>query len=103
MPNPVIDFPWTYCHVTATTDPEVLTGPGVLHTIVNNGITVNGVATVYDGIDNTGTVIAVIVLSGANPQVSCQPITLLYDVEVTVGIHIQFDDTLAADLTVTYH
>lgn len=101
MPNPVIDFPWTYAHVAATTVPPVKTGPGVLHAINFNGMTVVGVLEVYDGVDNAGTVIAAITLDSAI-HVSCQPIALLYDCAFTVGLHLEFTAGLAADFTVTY-
>ena len=102
MPNPIVDFPWTYAHVAATTVPAVKVGPGVLHAINFNGMTVVGVCTVYDGIDNAGTVIGAITLDSAI-HVSCQPIPLIYDCEFTVGLHLEFTAGLVADFTVTYH
>ncbi len=70
MANPVIDFPWTYAHVAATTVPAVKVGPGVLHGINFNGMTVIGVLEIYDGIDNTGTVIGAITLDSAGNLIS---------------------------------
>ena len=101
MPNPAIDFPWTYAHVAATTVPPVKTGVGVLHGINFNGMTVVGTLEVYDGIDNTGTVIAAITFDSAI-HVSCQPVPFLYDCEVFTGIHLEFTAGLVADFTVMY-
>ena len=99
MGNPIIDFPWTGTHVAATA--LVKTGTGALHTIVVNGLTTAGDATVYDGIDATGTVIAVIHLD-TTTSISVQPITLTYDIKVVTGIYVAYDQSLAADFTVTF-
>ena len=101
MPNPVIDFPWTYAHVAATTVPPVKTGPGALHTIIFNGMTVVGVCTIYDGVDNTGTVIGAMTLDSAI-HVSCQPMPFIYDCAFMTGLHLEFTAGLVADFTVTY-
>lgn len=101
MGNPVQDFPWTYRHVAATMVPPIKTGPGVLHSVVINSITTIGFCTLYDGVDNGGTVIGVLGLTTA-VQVSCQPVPLLYDCECLIGIHIEFDQNLVADLTVNF-
>lgn len=102
MPNPVIDFPWTYAHVAATTVPAVKVGPGVLHTLIFNGMTVVGTLVLYDGEDNTGTVIGAITYDSA-VHVSCQPVPFIYDCAFTVGLHLEFTAGLVADFTVTYH
>lgn len=101
MPNSVADFPWKWKRVIATTDPEVLTGPGALHTIVINGVIALGDIEVYDGIDNTGALIGVISLTTA-ASISVQPITLTYDLKIETGIHLQYIPAVGADLTVTY-
>jgi len=101
MPNPVVDFPWTLAHVAATTVPPIRVGPGVLHTIVFNGMTVVGVCTVYDGVDNTGTVIGAMTLNSA-VHVSCQPMTFIYDGAFTTGLHMEFTGGLVADFTVSF-
>lgn len=98
--NPITDFPWEYKHVTA--DTLVRTGPGVLHSIVVNGLTTVGDATIYDNTAEAGTVIIGILHLAVATSISVQPITLLYDVRFTTGLYIGFDATLAADLTVTY-
>ena len=95
----VIDFPWKWGHVTGTV--LVKTGRGVLHTIVVNGLTTSGDATVYDGVDATGAVIAILHLNVAT-SISIQPITLAYGLEIATGIYIAYDQALAADLTFTF-
>ena len=99
MANPKDTFPWPFAHVTE----EVLVSgaPGTLHTIVVNGLTTAGDVTVYDGVDATGSVIAVLHLDPTT-SVSVQPITFLYDAKVDTGIYIVYDQSVAADLTVTY-
>jgi len=99
MSNPVIDFPWPGSHVTAST--LVHTGKCALHTIVVNGLTTAGDATVYDGVDATGTVMAVLHLDPTT-SISVQPITFTYDIAFSTGIYIAYDQALAADLTVSY-
>ena len=94
-----IDFPWDYAHVAA--DAQVKAGPCVLHSIVVNGLTTVGDATIYDNTAGSGDVIAVLHLNTA-ASVSVQPITLLYDVKCKTGLYIEFDDNLVADLTISY-
>ena len=97
--NSAIDYPWDYAHVTA--DTAVKAAPCVLHSIVVNGLTTAGDATVYDNTAGSGTVIAVLHLD-TTTSVSVQPITLSYDIRCGTGLYIDFDDTLVADLTVSY-
>lgn len=97
--NPIVDFPWKYKHVVA--DGQVKAGEGVLHTIVVNGLTTAGDVTLYDSLTEAGDVIAVLHLDIAT-SVSVQPITLIYDCEFSTGLYIGYDESLAADLTVTY-
>lgn len=99
--EPVASFPWPWAHVTGTTTTPVKTGRGTLHTIVVNGLTTVGDITVYDGVDATGAVIAVLHLDIAT-SVSVQPITFVYDCKIVTGIYIEYDQAVAADLTVTY-
>lgn len=99
MPNPKTDFPWEFAHVDDTV--LVSGAPGQLHTIVVNGLTTAGDITVYDGVDATGSVIAVLHLNPAT-SVSVQPITFTYDIKVSTGIYIEYDQSVVADLTVSY-
>jgi len=97
--EPVASFPWPWTHVDDTV--LVKTGAGALHTIVVNGLTTAGDITVYDGIDATGTIIAVLHLDPTT-SVSVQPITFVYDLKIETGIYIDYDQAVAANLTVTY-
>lgn len=99
MGNPATDFPWDFTHVAGTT--LVQTGPGVLHAINFNGMTVVGVCTVYDGVDNTGGVIGAFALT-AVVQVSCQPASFPYDCEFLTGLFLDFTGGLVADFTVLH-
>ena len=98
--NPKTDFGWPYTHVTA--DVQVKAGPGVMHSVVVNGLTTAGDITIYDSLTETGTVIAVLHLDPTT-SVSVQPITFLYDLAFTTGLYFGYDDTVAADLTVMHN
>ena len=93
----VADFPWKWTHVTGTG--LVQTGQGVLHTIVLNGLTTAGDITIYDGLTNAGSIIAILHLSIAT-SISVQPIPFVYDLEFETGLYIEYGDAVA-DLTVT--
>ena len=97
--EPISSFPWPWTHIDGTL--LVHTGAGALHTIVVNGLTTAGDITVYDGIDATGSVIAVLHLDPTT-SISVQPITFVYDLRLATGIYIAYDQSVAADLTVTY-
>jgi len=96
--NSAIDFPWDFQEVHG--DLLVKTGAGALHTIVINGITTVGICSVYDGIDNSGVLIAALALTSVT-QVSCQPITLTYDCKIETGIYFDVT-TFIGSLTCTY-
>ena len=99
MSNPVLDFGWPYTHVTA--DAQVKAGPGVLHSVVLNGLTTAGDVTIYDSLTEAGTVIAILHLD-VTTSLSVQPITFLYDLKFTTGLYFGYDGALAADLTVMH-
>lgn len=99
MPNSVSDFPWEYAHCVS--DVQVSAVPCVLHSIVVNGLTTAGDCTVYDNPAATGSVIAILHLDPTT-SISVQPITLLYDVRCLTGLYLDFDQSLVADLTVSY-
>jgi len=100
MPNPVTDFPWKYSHVDA--DKQIFAGPCVLHTIVVNGLTTAGDCIIYDNPAAAGNVIGILHLDPTT-SVSVQPITFLYDVGCETGLYLDYDATLAADLTVSFY
>jgi len=97
--NSAIDFPWDKVNVVA--DAVVRTGPCVLHSITFNGMTAVGDVAIYDGIDNTGTLIGTLILRSA-VHVSCQPFTIILDCEMTTGIFFDYDGTLTGNFTVTF-
>ncbi len=95
----VSDFAWEWKHVTGTI--LVKTGRGALHTLTLNGLTTVGDITIYDGVDATGEIIAVLHLN-TTTSVSVQPLTYTYDLELTTGLYIAFGPAVVADLTVTF-
>lgn len=97
--NSAIDFPWDKVNVTA--DAIAHTGACVLHSITFNGMTAVGDVAIYDGIDNTGTLIGTLILRSA-VQVSCQPFTLILDCEMATGIFLDYDATFTGNFTVTF-
>ena len=100
MPNPILDYGYAHRHLADSG--LVLTGTGILHTITINHPDTTAAATVivYDGVDNTGTVIAIITMDDALFVV---PATLTYDVAVTVGIYAAFNFAVTADITVSFN
>ena len=99
MPNPAVDFPWEKLIVEA--DALVCPRPCVLHSITFNGMTVVGDVAIYDGIDNTGTLIGTLILRSA-VQVSCQPFTIILDCEMLTGIYFDYDAGFTGNFTVTF-
>lgn len=98
--DPKTGFGWPWTHVDDTV--LIRTGQGVLHSITLNGLTTAGDATLYDGVDNTGAVIAVFHFV-TTTSVSVQPITFLYDLAFATGLYIEFEEqALVADLTVMH-
>lgn len=97
MPN--LEFGWNPVNVTAT-GTVVRTGQCIMYSVVLNGVTTVGDVLIYDGVDNTGTLIATLnVRSGVS--VSFQGITFLYDCKMGTGIYIDFTD-FVGNLTVMW-
>lgn len=95
----VQDFPWKWAHVAEST--LVRTGASVLHTItINRGASQGAItATVYDGVDALGTVIAIIDVG----DTVVNPTTLLWGLQCDTGIYVALSsDEVSVDLTVTY-
>ena len=92
----VSDFAWERLRITETT--LVHTGAGALHTLTLNHLDDDVTVTVYDGIDGTGEVIAVIDTD------LHQPTSLIYDADIQTGIYITIvaSEQGSADLTVTF-
>ena len=99
MTNPALDFGWPYTHVTG--DVQVKAGPGVLHSVVLNGLTTAGDVTLYDSLTEAGTVIAILHFD-VTTSISVQPIPFLYDLKFTTGLYVGYDGTAVVDLTVMY-
>ena len=97
MSNSAIDFPWKKLLVDGTT--QVWDGNCVLHAIQFNGMTVVGTLSVLDGNAVASTQIGLIYFTNA-VQISCQPITLLYDCEMS-GIRLVFAN-LVGNVTVMW-
>ena len=96
--NSAIDFPWEKINITGSGIAH--TGPCVLHSIIFNGMTVVGDCAIYDGITNAGVLIGTLILRTA-VQVSCQPMTFIYDCEMEDGIFLDFTG-LVGNFTVTF-
>lgn len=97
--DPKTSFGWPWTHVDGTV--LIQTGQGVLHSVTLNGLTTAGDATLYDGVDATGAVIAVFHFDPTT-SISVQPINFLYDLAFATGLYIAYDQALAADLTVMH-
>jgi hypothetical protein len=83
-------------HITTNATTAILTGAGVVHTVCVNGKGATGnIATVYDSLAASGTVIGILDTTAA---VGC----LLYDRALTTGLTVVTGTGTAPDLTVTY-
>lgn len=81
-------------HISTATTTLVRTGPGILQSVFVSTGGAGSTATVYDGVDATGAVIAVI-----NTAVQ---VSLFYGVPVSTGICVVTASGTPADITVTY-
>jgi len=85
----------SYSHLATNTTTLVKTGLGVLSSVVINKAGATGnIATIYDGVDAGGTVIAVVDTTSAR--------SLVYNCAFTVGLTVVMATGTAADLTVNY-
>ena len=89
---------WDFKNVTA--EVIVKASKGILHAIVFNGVTTVGDVLVYDGVDNTGALIATLNIRVA-VSVSYQGMTFLYDVKCATGIFITFS-SFVGNITATF-
>uniref|UniRef100_A0A6H1Z8B5 Uncharacterized protein n=1 Tax=viral metagenome TaxID=1070528 RepID=A0A6H1Z8B5_9ZZZZ len=95
----VTDFPWEFAHITETT--LVQTGATVLHTLTINRGASQGtiVATVYDGADATGTIVAIIDVG----DTVVTPTTLAWGIALETGLYIVVSSSeVSVDLTVSF-
>ena len=86
----------TFQHLNANGAYQLQTGSGMLHTVV---ISSNGTGSetihVYDGIDDTGHLMADI-------DAHSNQITLTYDAQFEHGLHVVLSGGGAPDVTITY-
>jgi len=99
MPFTPIERPFSWRHLTGTT--QVDSKPGILHTITINcpDTTAGAIITVYDGIGVTAAIISIITMDAALFVI---PTTLIYDVGYDTGLYIVFSHEVTADITVSY-
>ena len=97
--DPVTSFGWNPVNVTAT-GTIVRTGACIMHSVVLNGVTTVGDVLIYDGVDNTGTLIATLNIRTA-VSVSFQGVPFLYDCKMATGIYVAFA-TFAGNLTIMW-
>lgn len=87
---------WTYANITADGTTLLKTGPGILHSITFNKPVATSTVEIDDALTHTSPVIGTITVP-ASPM----PVTLIYDVEFTVGLTIVMGTT-ASDITIAF-
>ena len=87
---------WAYVNITTQTTTLLKTGAGVLHSITFNKPVSTGTCKIDDALTDTTPVIGTIT-TPASPM----PVTLIYDVEFTVGLTI-VTGTASQDITVAF-
>ena len=101
MANPVIEYGFFHKRMTVTG--IVSSATGILHTVTINrpSATASAIMTLYDSLDASGAVIAIISLDVAKYVI---PQTLTYDVRLTNGLYAVFSDAqnAGADMTFSY-
>lgn len=87
-----------YTHLTTAASTLIKTGPGYLASVTINTLAASAVITVYDGIDNTGAVIAVI----TNPATLLieGPQSAFYGVGFVTGLYTVTTGT--QDITISW-
>lgn len=94
----LVTLQYNYKHISTNATTVVKTGPTVLRAInVNDAGASANTATVYDGVDATGTVVAVLDTTSANALRGH-----IYDVKLSVGLTVVTATGTAGDLTVSY-
>jgi hypothetical protein len=82
----------SYKHIATAATTVVKSGPSTLRDVIVNGGT-TGIVTVYDGIDATGDVVAII-------AAVTEPLQLTFDISMGKGITIV--TAANTDVTITY-
>ena len=89
MPSSVLEYPFDWTHVTEST--QIATVQGTLHTITINrpDPLADTTITLYDSADgaDADNIIAVI---GMDEAIFVVPNTLVYDVEFSYGLYVEF-------------
>lgn len=87
---------WVYANITTQTTTLLKTGPGILHSVTFNKPVATGTVEIDDAVTNTTPKIGTIT-TPTGPF----PVTLIYDVEFTVGLSIT-TGTASQDITVAF-
>ena len=87
---------WNYTNITGTATTLVATGAGVLHSITFNKPVSTGTVKIDDALTDTTPVIGTVTSPAGGV-----PVTLIYDIEFTVGLTI-VTGTAAQDITVAW-
>ncbi len=96
--DPVTSFGWNPVNVVASAIAR--TGKCIMHSVVLNGVTAVGDVAIYDGVDNTGTLIATLNVRTA-VAVSFQGVPFMYDCKMETGIYVEFT-AFTGNLTVMW-
>ena len=86
-----------YFHVTG--DGQLKATRGVLKRIQVNGLTTAGDCTIYDSLTGAGNIVGILHLD-VTTSLSVQPIAFEYNARLTIGLYLDYDSNLVADLTV---
>ena len=99
MVDRVTGFGWNYTHLDA--DAQVKAVPGILHSVVINrhDTTASSIVTLYDSLDASGDVIAIISMDTATNTI---PATLVYDLKLSTGLYADFSHEVTADITIMH-
>ena len=96
-----IEQPWKFAHVSESG--LVKAGGCVIHRIsINRADSAAEYVTIYDGLDATGDVVAIIGI-GRDAPTYVTPVSLSFDCRLLVGCYVEFDQAPSiADLTIAY-
>jgi len=100
MANPVTEFGYKHKHLADSA--AVIQKQGILHSVTINrpDNTAGAIITLYDSVDDSGVVIAIITMDKA---IFVVPVTLIYDVELAYGLYAKFSHTDGSDITISYN
>ena len=87
---------WRYSHITDTTTTVIKEGPAIIHSVIIGSPTQNAVITIYDGVDDSGEVVAVMTTAA-----NILPRSVLINISLEVGLTV-VTTTASQDITITY-